>query len=698
MNERKRSHRAKKARRGAGPSARAPAAAPDVPKNPYLENLIKECYAGGAPAVRMRRRAAISLDTVLDEPAEVERLTGRKMEDFLDIQVRLQGKMMSDRSRPIFRDDHRCISDESTGLEIGHLLLMLLMEPRGGPVQDGLAAIFNMDGNTASEYLEYGRSVLKKVLTAPEAAPAEPDWELSDSDWSHDRIMDALHRGAYDEVERIAPDLFLLVSMQKTFYDPEDEHWGQHAVPPDSPDRPYHLLTIITRAFETIDAWAVPQDHISRLKAFKKYLEGDGRYLKELTRRLPDGRRWKIVYGGNLGGMEELFPEADVEPINKPQKRTPRKKPHPAERKIHKGPKAARRPGAGFGGLQKLFPRADINPEGTAGRAETEYGKDGGTGYVEVEYNTPAPDHGGPVMYSDPGNTLLDLTCGKGMLTIMGLEPGEDGQMLLDGRVPPGRPQITTGGAMAAVLLQLRGTITLDDMEKFYGISRKEALSEVRRAMDLLHDSLATKPEDIADELKKAPGTGISGDHLNFGCLTVPVCRWRPLSGPHRKAIFVADSNSRIVGLGDSVDGDADRRGMIQGYLAGKGRHLARLIRDRKDDLTIYAGSRLVELEDELPENLVKRYIRPKDRSGGIRGKITMEKMAAHAAGRDKGVLNRILDALEDYKILERSYGDRNVIVGSYDDEWYPLDRTLQVLCGMVNLRMQIMLRNPDPD
>ncbi|ABK78183.1 hypothetical protein CENSYa_1563 [Cenarchaeum symbiosum A] len=317
----------KKRRHGAGP--RQPGVGPPAGahiRTFYLALLKNISFAD--PDTRAQK-AAEKLTMVIGDPPSLKLLTGRSTGEFAGILEGFGEAIKNDGSRPVFRGDPDSMTDE-TGMQTAHLLLFLLAEPRVGPAGDGLAAAFGMEPGAAEGHLEYGRSILAGLPASREGLPA--------------RIMDAIHRGAYGEAERLAPDFMLLFSMRQTSYNPGDDSIGHHAVPPDAPGRPYTLLTILTRGLDLVDAWAVPEGD-SRISILEGYLKGDGAYLLEMTRPMPGGR-WQIVYGAGLEGMEEMFPGVAVRPQQ------------------GGGAEAA----AGYAGLRRLFPGAEISLERTGPR------------------------------------------------------------------------------------------------------------------------------------------------------------------------------------------------------------------------------------------------------------------------------------------------------------------------------------------
>ncbi|ABK78657.1 hypothetical protein CENSYa_2054 [Cenarchaeum symbiosum A] len=295
MAKQKREHKAGKSQgpKNAGKGRGSPGPRDDlframgVPENPDLKDLL-QVPAGASPGDNndaIFRR----LDDAISDSITLDRLIGFPTDGFQHILAGFTKEIMGDESRPLFRDD----THGRSGPKISHLLLMVLMDVRGGPVQSGMEAIFNVDHDTAREYLKYGKSMCTKVLETPDKIVA--------------RIMDGLEREEYDEVERLAPEFTLLVGFKEMEFTLED-----------GTPKTVNVLFIITMRDLILEGWQIPQDCTDNMDAFGRYVSGEGRYLEKMTRQMPDGRRWTISHDIDDCGILKLLPEVAVTSLDGP--------------------------------------------------------------------------------------------------------------------------------------------------------------------------------------------------------------------------------------------------------------------------------------------------------------------------------------------------------------------------------------------
>ncbi|ABK78656.1 hypothetical protein CENSYa_2053 [Cenarchaeum symbiosum A] len=302
----------------------------------------------------------------------------------------------------------------------------------------------------------------------------------------------------------------------------------------------------------------------------------------------------------------------------------------------------------------------------------------------------PVKDGGGPAgQLSDPYDALnrkaLEIMDGRGMLELLNLEPGDDGAVLLYGREPPmgGGRVPSTGGTVLAAIMRLRGITTDDAVGRLYGMDKGSTSKEIRAGMNTLYNMMTWKPESMMKELKRARPHRITkiitGNWLYLGCLAVPVIprdKQDRRGGTPRKAMVIADRTGQVIGLGKSRHGGSDAE-MAKEYLEGNGRRLAQLLRSRAEDgWAVVAGGSFEGLAGMLPGITVLNVQDIRDDPGfsGIWG------IPYDASGRRTYLMERTMNMFGDYGILEQ-----------YDEDWYDLDRTLQVVSGLVNARAVFM-------
>ncbi|ABK78658.1 hypothetical protein CENSYa_2055 [Cenarchaeum symbiosum A] len=266
-------------------------------EKPDLKNLMFPNPARKESRARIHDVIVRGLDGMLADGEDLHEITGYTAGELRHMLDGFTKAVMADESRPLFnggpgeRGINRC------KMKMEHLLIMVLFHARIGPEQACLAAAFNTDHETAARNLAYAMSAYLHVVESPEGIVA--------------RLMDALDRGAYGEVERELPGLALFITSARIPCELPDDDDDQLGNLIEQARKGCYDELVVSGGRHIIGAVEAPPAGTG-IEALEQYMSDKGGYLERLTRPLPDGRRWTIVAGAGFQRLERLLPWADV--------------------------------------------------------------------------------------------------------------------------------------------------------------------------------------------------------------------------------------------------------------------------------------------------------------------------------------------------------------------------------------------------